>query len=375
MQRGAQLGPEDGFLDRLYEASAVPELWPDVLERMNDIAGLAASVSFGIRGADVHWVCTDNFVSTTNTYISRGYLGNDQRTVRLVGANHAGFLRDLDVFTLQEWEADPIRRDLFVPMGFGWGIATWIPVPTGDMLIVHGERHLDAGPPDDETVRRLDALRPHLARAVLLSSRMAFRQMSTAAQILGIVGIPAAVLGPGGRILAANDLLEAMAPEVVQPRPSRIGLASPTADAQLAQALERMSRPHEYSAVQSIPIPARDEHPPCLVHLYPVRRNARDLFSGASTVLLVTPVRLKEVPSASVIQGLFDLTAAEARVARGIGEGLTVEQLSRRDQVSLATVRNQLRSVFDKTGMKRQAELASLLQGISRGGAAGPQAS
>lgn len=363
------------FLDRLYEAAAVPELWPDVLERMNDIAGLAASVSFGIRGTDVRWVCTDNFVSTTNAYISRGYLGNDQRTVRLVGANHAGFLRDLDVFTLQEWEADPIRRDLFVPMGFGWGIATWIPVPTGDMLIVHGERHLDAGPPDDETVRRLDALRPHLARAVLLSSRMAFRQMSTAAHILGIVGIPTAVLGPGGRILAANDLLEAMAPEVVQPRPSRIGLASPTADAQLAQALGRMSRPHEYSAVQSIPIPARDEHPPCLVHLYPVRRNARDLFSGASTVLLVTPVRLKEVPSASVIQGLFDLTAAEARVARGIGEGLTVEQLSRRDQVSLATVRNQLRSVFDKTGMKRQAELASLLQGISRGGAAGPQAS
>lgn len=356
---------ESEFLDRLYEAAAIPELWPDVLDRLNRVAGLAASVLLGIRGADVRWAGSESFLETGKAYMAGGYIGHDERTVRLMRADHAGFLRDLDVFTLEEWEADPIRRDLLVPAGFGWGIATNIAPPTGEILIVHGERRLEDGPPGDEVVRQLDALRPHLARAALLSRRLSFERMSAAAMALEVVGIPAAILDAQGRTLAANGLLEALAPAMVQFRSARIALGNAQADARLETVLGALAAGPATSAIQSMPVPAMLGHPAAVMHFYPIRRQARDIFGTASTILLVTPVGPRDVPQPGIIQGLFDLTAAEARVARAIGQGMTAEDVSRANGVSLATVRTQLRAVFDKTGLNRQVELAALLQGLA----------
>jgi DNA-binding CsgD family transcriptional regulator len=65
-----------------------------------------------------------------------------------------------------------------------------------------------------------------------------------------------------------------------------------------------------------------------------------------------------------VLQGLFDLTPVEARVARGIAERQTVAAMALAFGTSRATVRTQLRAVLAKTGLRRQAELANLLAGV-----------
>jgi DNA-binding CsgD family transcriptional regulator len=64
-----------------------------------------------------------------------------------------------------------------------------------------------------------------------------------------------------------------------------------------------------------------------------------------------------------VLQGLFDLTPAEARVARGIGEANTIDMLAETLGVSREVLRSQLKAVLAKTGVARQAELVSLLAG------------
>jgi len=88
------------------------------------------------------------------------------------------------------------------------------------------------------------------------------------------------------------------------------------------------------------------------------------VFTGAAAVLLMTPVTLRELPDAAVIQGLFDLTPAEARIARALGGGMTIGQIASSTGASAATVRNQVQAVFGKTGMHRQADLVGLLQGL-----------
>ncbi|WP_462119605.1 helix-turn-helix transcriptional regulator [Methylorubrum extorquens] len=65
------------------------------------------------------------------------------------------------------------------------------------------------------------------------------------------------------------------------------------------------------------------------------------------------------------MQGLFDLTPAEARVARDIARGLGVPEAAVQAGVTEGTIRSQLKAVFAKTGTSRQAELAALLNGIS----------
>ena len=79
--------------------------------------------------------------------------------------------------------------------------------------------------------------------------------------------------------------------------------------------------------------------------------------------MLITEVAVPDAPTAELLSGLFDLTPAEARVARALATGLSIEDTARRFGVSMQTVRNQLRAVFIKTATTRQSELLSLLAG------------
>ena len=60
----------------------------------------------------------------------------------------------------------------------------------------------------------------------------------------------------------------------------------------------------------------------------------------------------------------YSLTAAEARLAAHLTGGETIAQLSEALGISLAAARNQLRSLFAKTGTHRQVELVALFAHI-----------
>ena len=74
------------------------------------------------------------------------------------------------------------------------------------------------------------------------------------------------------------------------------------------------------------------------------------------------------VPGATVLQGLFDLTPAEAKVAKAIAHGDTSAAIAAASGASLATIRNQVAAVLAKTGLSRQADLVGLLAGKALGG-------
>ena len=100
----------------------------------------------------------------------------------------------------------------------------------------------------------------------------------------------------------------------------------------------------------------------------PIRGAANDIFAGATAVLVATPVVPQAVPGATVLQGLFDLTPAEARVAGAIGRGEVPADIAAAARLSVVTVRNQVAAVLAKTGLSRQADLVGLLAGQALGG-------
>jgi DNA-binding CsgD family transcriptional regulator len=113
----------------------------------------------------------------------------------------------------------------------------------------------------------------------------------------------------------------------------------------------------------SIPIPATENSAACVAHLLPLRRQARDIFTGATSILVVTPVSSPTAPPSHILFGLFDLSPAEARVAQKIVQGSSVEEIASDHKISRETVRNQLKAIFAKTGTSRQAELVGLVMG------------
>jgi PAS domain S-box-containing protein len=63
----------------------------------------------------------------------------------------------------------------------------------------------------------------------------------------------------------------------------------------------------------------------------------------------------------NLVQSLFGLARAEARVATLIGAGLSPQQAAEKLGISLKNVRTTLQHVFKKVGVSRQSELAVLL--------------
>ena len=174
--------------------------------------------------------------------------------------------------------------------------------------------------------------------------------------------LPGAVLRGPGRVFAANGLFDALMPSLFQDRAQRVTITDVAADALLAEALGTLPLASGRT-VKSIPVAATVGHVPMVLHVIPVRGSARDIFTQASALLVVTPVDRAAVPTAEVLQGLFDLTPAEARVARGIGQAETIDTLADATGVNRETVRSQLKAVLSKTGLSRQQELVSLLAG------------
>jgi DNA-binding CsgD family transcriptional regulator len=69
----------------------------------------------------------------------------------------------------------------------------------------------------------------------------------------------------------------------------------------------------------------------------------------------------ERTPCGNKIAMTFGLTAAEMRVAGLIAEGKNAHQAARHLGRSYETVRNQLKSIFDKTDTRRQSALAILV--------------
>jgi len=57
---------------------------------------------------------------------------------------------------------------------------------------------------------------------------------------------------------------------------------------------------------------------------------------------------------------LFRLTAAEARVAMALLDGSNAEEIADNLRVGRETVRTQIKAIYSKTGVRRQAEFIAL---------------
>jgi DNA-binding CsgD family transcriptional regulator len=348
--------------DLIYEAALNPAGWQEVFKGLSALTGARGATLFSLGPGPVRWMTSPELEDMFQAFIGTDAWNYNDRASRGIARNHAGFLGDQHMYTPEELAVSRFHNEFLRPWGLAWCAGTMVNPPSGDQLILTVERDTAAGPVPEDAIAALDALRPHLARSALLSARLRLERASAAVAALEMMGLPAVLLSSTGRGLVMNTLLAGLVPGVMQDRADRLRLTDREADLLLATALAAL-RAGANGATRSIPVPAMDGHLPMVAHLVPVRGEALDVFSNAMAILVLTQIQHGKVVSAEVIQGLFDLTPAESRVAHGIAAGRTAEELARGLGVSLDTVRKQIAAVLTKTGLPRQAALVGLLAG------------
>ena len=229
---------EDGLIDQIYECAFAPEMWPGVLRKLGEIATARSSWMFVADGEQARMVGSNKFIEAAATPLLRsGEVARSQRLARLVAARHPGFLREVDLYTPEELQADPFYQKYIFPIGLGSAAATLIATPMKDRLVVVLEREYARGPVEPEAIGRLDSLRPHIARSLMTSARLRLERVEAASAALAALGLPAIMLNSGGRVLSANALADSLAGVLHWKARDLVGLADLAADAQLREAL------------------------------------------------------------------------------------------------------------------------------------------
>jgi DNA-binding CsgD family transcriptional regulator len=112
----------------------------------------------------------------------------------------------------------------------------------------------------------------------------------------------------------------------------------------------------------TVKIPADLQAAPLNLHVYPLKLPLES-FNGSRSAVAVffkDPMQANAIDDAA-LKATFGLTAAERRLTMLLLQGTTMKEASKTLEVSPNTAQSQLKSIFSKVGVHRQAELIRVL--------------
>jgi DNA-binding CsgD family transcriptional regulator/PAS domain-containing protein len=260
-----------------------------------------------------------------------------------------------------EFERSRFYNDYILAMGDDTfrciGVRTNTRWGTG-MIALHRGR--SQAPFEPSELALLDEYAPHLNRLLVLRGRIGAIRRENAALSAAVDAMADAVLlvDARGALVHANAAGEEMlrVGQGLTLRSGSVVAANPRRESSLRDAIKSACA---LSPVDGAVILDDRGWPPVVTSVAPVRQ------SGTQLALLC----LGGSPSsgdaaARHLRNLFGLSASEAAIALALAEGLAPADIADQRKVSLGTVRAQIRSLFDKLGCTRQAELIVLVKSI-----------
>jgi len=359
------------FVGDLYDAAADPTTWQPLAPKL---AGLFGSESCLLQIADTKLPGVQ-FLGATENFSApfwADYRSHYYRQDRWV----AGGLARLGHAILGQ-EVAP--SDWYVKSDFINGLAATAGVhhaagaafAVGDSKIglVSVHRPNDRAGFEELDRERIDALIPHLTRAMQLTRCFAEAGLAHQASLEGLerTGTATLAVDRDGLILFANRLAEVLLRQdaglgVVQGRLTG-------SDRRVAVRLAFLIRSVADTAAGRAPASAgggiairRGEgRLPLTLLVAPFR--PRTTGFGAPLPAALIFIRDPEIatPAAAILQDLFGLTPAQAAVAAKLADGRTQAEAAASLNISLYTVRDHLKEIFAKTGTSHQSQLVALL--------------
>ena len=196
--------PDDAYAQieqSIYEAAVISEKWPDVLQTIGEVGEGLGGVLFSVTDYGSHWTASPAIHSLMEQFVAEWAPRNSRMANGLRRGLHLvpRFVTEADYYEPGEREQDAMYREFFWPNGVGHSAGTLATLPHGDMICFSVEKALGEGPVSNAGLARLDSLRPHLARAAMMTARLGFERVRTAVDTLTQLGFAAAAVDMRGK--------------------------------------------------------------------------------------------------------------------------------------------------------------------------------
>jgi len=357
------------LIDKIYDASLRPKHWSKVL---GDLASLvdgigAALISF-TPAKEINFSISaglpDALLAELPKYGGKN-VGID--AIRAVGPMK--ICVDYDHISEKEMASHPYYTNFLARYGQGYYAgAVLLPGPENEVAFF-ALRKRDQGPFQKHHVTILTALLPHLRRAVEIGMRLENLEKSWSLDrtVLQHINVGVIALRADGKVLFANNaaMRISAANDGLTLTSHGLRAARTPDDDKLQQLIAR--------GLQTVPGPRTaggegeligrpSGSKPYAVSVFPWDSPQSICFDKYSKVLVLIRDS-SAIPSHSEAQiaKLIGLTPAEARLARQLLDGATLQTGAKNIGIAANTARTQLRSIFRKTDTRRQADLVRVL--------------
>lgn len=358
------------LIGKIYETARNPELWPSVLAELATLLGGNRAILFhhdsaAKTGSIVH---AHNVAPPTRRAYAEFFACQNPWVVEPVCARKPGqAVAGESLVPRSKLMGSAFYESFLKPLGIEYSLhATIASTGKGQLHLVIG-RPEATGAPHVEEVEVFQIFVDHICRAgqvQLVQARQSLVERG-ANRALNLLAVGFAMIDRDGHILDMNESLRKMVDSDDGLRTSRDGLEAMSEGKY--ERLATLCAIHSgMSPVSGYSIARPSGRRPYSLLIYPFSRPAEDQEKGSAGALLFVSDPEQTAPDygEELVQHVYSLTPAEARVAVMLAQGYRVNDISEVLRISIHTARTHLKRIFEKTGVDRQAELVHLLYGL-----------
>lgn len=354
----------------IYEAAEDPKIWPIVLDEIGsaldspiqvftveDTQDPKSSLSLTAGLDPAYERLYNEYYQSVNLHLRRA------RPMfapgRVIATNQ--------ICSDQETMASEYYNDFLRPQGdWFYVVGGCVTAENGLLSIAHFARGRASGAFSEKEIGFLEFLTSHLQRAARL--HRIFARDNHAAACLDSLSSAVFLVGSLGKVEFLNRAAQALLR-----KNDGIGMDGTgqlvCGNRNLSAAISRASRTANGAGLSPggvFPVPRRSGKRPYTVLVSPIRQT--DPFSASrrsGAIVSVIDPEDKANSIAGILRRTWDVTPAEARLAEILAEGRNLQDACDELGILRTTAKTHLQHLFQKLGVKRQAELVAVLVRIA----------
>jgi DNA-binding CsgD family transcriptional regulator len=355
------------LIDSLYEGATGGTDWRPFLRALERaLGGVMPGLFVSNHGTDPDFALDPDLAPRWRRAFEDHYIRLDVRRPLIAALPEGSAIRGQDVISDNDFIQTEFYNDFLRPQNF-FHIAAgvfWKDDRRVGVVRVLRPRRSRAFTKDDLDLLRI--LLPHVKRAVALREyhEVSIARREARETILNRWSLGVILLDGAGRIVWANQSASTILASNDGVRNGRGGLAARTAaeTAGLKRLVASAAMAGDLRPGGGPIALSRAGRRPLTAFVAPVRTSGirPNIGTGRVVVFMSDPDRKIDSPT-EIVQQLFPITAAEARLTLLLAQGWTLAQASEQLDISVTTGRTHLKRILTKTGAGRQAELVRLV--------------
>ncbi|MGO4389388.1 helix-turn-helix transcriptional regulator [Microvirga sp. 2YAF29] len=349
------------LLELIYQASADANAWESLAVRLGEV--FQSTSSLFIHDAHSNSVVVDMSEGFERSFVEsykEHFVAINPLIPGTLDLPSGNVARMFETVSKEVFEQTEYYNDWLLPQGLKFAMGTHLNLGAHMSMFVAFHRGHGSEDYSDEAMNFLARLVPHFERALEISSRFKLQGALQDAQVFGLDQLGVGAIGLD-RQCSVYDI-SPKAEELIKRglgfslRFGRLAMDSPSQDLHLKNLVVRaIDERVAYPIAISLKTGERIEGV-----IVPSHHHFGGAFTKVQALLLIKFKTAGPEQTIDSISKKFRLTQAETQLLKALAEGQTISDYSDIKRLSRNTVRSQLQSLFQKTGVSRQADLVLL---------------